>query len=68
MPVAQVLENYNSCMIQKSSFCENNYYKSLRFEKGIKQSWINGSIYDRDGNDITQMVADAEKYLLENSY
>ena len=68
MPVAEILDNHNSCMIQPGTYCENNYYKSIRYEHGVEGSWITGAIIDSDGNDITEMVRTAETYLLENSY
>lgn len=63
-----MLDNYNSCELQGPVRTENNYYKSIRYEKDISGSWITGSIIDREGNDITEMVRTAEKYLLENSF
>lgn len=68
MPVGEILDNYNSCELQGPVRTENNYYKSIRYENGINGSWITGSIKDNEGNDITEMVRTAEKYLLENSY
>ncbi len=68
MPVAEVLDAYNSCTVQTGSYCENNYYKSIRYENGIEGSWISGPILDKDGKDITEIVREAETYLLENSY
>ncbi|MDD3220321.1 MAG: aldo/keto reductase [Lachnospiraceae bacterium] len=68
MPVGEILDNYNSCELQGPVRTENNYYKSIRYENGIEGSWIQGRIVDHEGNDITEMVRIAEKYLLENSY
>lgn len=68
MPVGEILDNYNSCELQGPVRTENNYYKSIRYEHGIPESWITGNIKDHEGNDITKMVREAEKYLLENSY
>ena len=69
MPIAAVLDTYNSCMIQPDPgfATENNYYATERYAAGIKGSWIDGAIIDRDGNDITQTVQDAEAWLLEHS-
>lgn len=70
MPVAGVLDAYNSCSLQKGIYvnCENNYYKSLCYQYGIEDSWIRGQIFGHDGEDITPIVRQAERYLLENSY
>lgn len=69
MPVDQVLENYNSWMIQKSynvPVCaEQCYYRSLRSRHQIEDSWIEAPIIDRDGRDITEMVRGAENYFLQ---
>lgn len=68
MPVGEILDNFNSCELQGPVRTENNYYKSLRYENGIDGSWIQGTIVDREGCDITEMVRRAENYLIENSY
>ncbi len=71
MPVAGVLDAYNSCMIQPNPYfaAENNYYKGVRFAKGIPGSWPSGEkIMDAEGNDITDMVKEAETFLLEHSF
>ena len=72
MPVAGVLDAYNSCLIQPDPTfsAENNYYKSLRYDAKIPegQSWIAGKLVAKDGEDVTEMVAKAEKWLLENMF
>lgn len=72
MPVAGILDAYNSCMIQTDpSFgAENAYYKNYRHDAGIPagQSWVDGKLIDREGNDITDLVRKAEEWLLENTY
>ena len=42
MPVAGVLESYNSIMIQPNPYfaAENNYYKGVRYQNNIDGSWI----------------------------
>ena len=44
------------------------YYKCERYRKGMKdgESWMDGNVFDKDGNDITEMLAKAEKFLLEH--
>lgn len=72
MPVAGVLDAYNSCMIQPDPTygAENNYYKTFRFDAKIPdgQSWVNGRLVDKDGNDVTDTVKMAEKWLLDNTF
>ena len=69
MPVAGLLDAYNSCMIQPDpTFAtENNYYDTERYAAGVKGSWIEGALIDREGNDITETVRDAEAWLIEHS-
>ena len=69
MPVAAVLETYNSCQIQPDpTFAtENNYYDIERYAAGVKGSWIAPPIIDKDGNDITQLVREAEQWLIAHS-
>ena len=68
MPVDEVLENYNNCRILNNlgafAIADTNYYYSLRLRNGITDSWIEAPIMDRDGNDITEMVREAENYFL----
>lgn len=70
MPVAGVLETYNSAMIQPNPYfaAEHNYYKGVRYQNKIDGSWIDGKIIDKDGNDITEKVKEAEDFLLKNSF
>ncbi|MBQ7479043.1 MAG: aldo/keto reductase, partial [Selenomonadaceae bacterium] len=70
MPTAAVLEAYNASMIQPvptfgADLC---YYKCERYRKGLAegQSWIEGKVFDKDGNDITELLQKAEKFLLEH--
>lgn len=70
MPAAAVLEAYNASMIQPvptfgADLC---YYKCERYRKGLKDGeiWMDGNVFDKDGNDITEMLAKAEKFLLEH--
>lgn len=71
MPVAAVLDAYNSCMAQPDpTFAvENNYYATERYAHGLKrgQSWLEAPLVDRDGNDVTELVREAEKFLFDNS-
>ena len=68
MPVSEILETHNCILHQKSfgttAIAENNYYTGVRKRNHISGSWINGPIYDKEGNDITEMVREAEKVLL----
>lgn len=72
MPVAAMLDAYNSCQIQPDPTysTENNYYKTFRLDAKIPagQSWIEGKLIDRDGNDVTETVRKVEKWLLENTF
>ena len=72
MPVAGVLDAYNSCLIQPDPTfsAENNYYKPLRYDAKIPegQSWISGKLIAKDGEDVTELVAKAEKWLLDNMF
>ena len=71
-PVAGILDAYNSCFLQPDPTygTENNYYKTLRLDAKIPagQSWLEGKIVDRDGNDITELVKTAEAWLLKNTF
>mgnify|MGYP002625553996 CR=1 FL=1 len=71
-PIAAILDAYNSCLIQADPTysTENNYYKTFRLEAKIPagESWIKGKIIDKDGNDITEIVKKAEKWLLDNTF
>lgn len=68
MPVDEILENYNSWLLQKSygvPVCaEQCYYPGLLDRNHIEGSWIDGPIVDREGNDITETVREAEAYFL----
>ena len=72
MPVAGVLDAYNSCMIQPDPTfsAENNYYKTFRFDAKIPdgQSWIDGKFVDKNGEDVTETVRMAESWLMENTF
>ena len=72
MPVAGVLDAYNSCQIQPDPTfsAENNYYKTFRLDAGIPagESWVKGRLIDKEGNDVTEMVQKAEKWLMENTF
>ncbi|WP_070043235.1 aldo/keto reductase [Robinsoniella peoriensis] len=74
MPVADILDAYNSIMLQVnrgcSVQCENGYYRGLQFMAGrtVGKSWIDEKIIDREGNDITELVRTAEQYLIENTF
>lgn len=72
MPVAGILDAYNSCQIQPdpSYGVENCYYRTFRFAANIPsgQSWIKGKLVDKEGNDITETVKVAEKWLMDNSF
>ena len=74
MPVAAVLDAYNSILLQVnrglSVQCENGYYRGLQFLAGrpIGKTWIEGAIQDREGNDITALVQQAEAYLIEHTF
>ena len=71
MPVECILEAYNAIKIQNGigafAIADNNYYEGARYRAGINgcsESWIDRPIIDRSGNDITEMVREAEKALL----
>ncbi len=72
MPVAAMLDAYNSCMIQPDPTysTENNYYKTFRLDAKIPagQSWISGKLIDKDGNDVTETVRKVEKWLMDNTF
>ena len=72
MPVAAVLDAYNSCHIQPDPTfaAENNYYKTFRYDAKIPegQSWISGKLIAKDGEDVTELVAKAEKWLMDNTF
>jgi len=74
MPVAAVLDAYNSIMLQLSRghyvHCENGYYRGLQFLSGrpTGKTWVEGQIIDREGNDITELVKMAEDYLIKNTF
>lgn len=72
MPVAGVLDAYNSCQIQPDPTysAENNYYKTFRFNAKIPdgQSWVKSQLIDKEGNDITETVKMAEKWLMKNTF
>ena len=74
MPVAAVLDAYNSITVQLANGCmvqaENGYYRGLQFLAGRETSktWIDGRIVDKLGNDITELVREAETYLIEHTF
>ena len=74
MPVAAVLDAYNSIMVQNANGfviqAENGYYRGLQFLAGREtgKTWIEGRIVDREGNDITELVREAEDYLIRNTF
>ncbi|KIR03564.1 Fe-S oxidoreductase [Lachnospiraceae bacterium TWA4] len=74
MPVADVLDAYNSIMLQVNRGlgvqCENGYYRGLQFLAGREtgKTWIEAPIIDREGNDVTELVRKAENYLIENTF
>ena len=74
MPVAAVLDAYNSIMVQNANGfviqAENGYYRGLQFLAGREsgKTWIEGRIVDRAGNDITELVRAAEDYLIKNTF
>ncbi len=71
-PVADMLDAYNSCQIQPDPTysTELNYYKTLRFDAKIPdgQSWIEGKLIDKEGNDVTETVRKVEKWLLDYTF
>lgn len=74
MPVSGVLDAYNSIMVQQNRGfainAENGYYRGLQFLAGreMGKSWIEGRIIDREGNDITDLVREAESYLITHTF
>ncbi len=74
MPVAAVLDAYNSITVQQANGCvvqaENGYYRGLQFLAGREtgKTWIEGRIVDKAGNDITETVRKAETYLIEHTF
>ena len=72
MPVAAILDAYNSCFISADPTfsTEHNYYKTFRLDAKIPagQSWIEGRLIDKDGVDVTETVRKVEKWMLDNSF
>lgn len=74
MPVDAVLDAYNSITVQLANGCtvqaENGYYRGLQFLAGREtgKTWIEGQIIDKTGNDITDIVRQAEDYLIEHTF
>lgn len=74
LPVDKMLDAYNSIMVQVnrglSVQCENGYYRGLQFLAGREtgKTWIEGKIIDREGNDITEIVREAEEYLIKHTF
>ena len=74
MPVAAVLDAYNSITVQLNSGfviqAENGYYRGLQFLAGREtgKTWIDGRIVDKLGNDVTELVRKAENYLIEHTF
>ncbi len=74
MPVDKILDAYNSIMLQVSRGygvqCENGYYRGLQFLAGkeVGKTWIEEPIIDKEGNNITDLVREAENYLIENAF
>lgn len=68
MPVAEILDSYNSMMVQGGAGAELNYYYAWRYRAGIpgKRSWVEGTVLDRDGNDVTKIVREADDFQIEN--
>ena len=70
MPVAEILENYNIRLIQNNlgvlEIAEQCYYSALKTRLGGPEngSWIDKPLIDKGGNDITEMVREAEGYFL----
>ncbi len=67
LPLAALLESYNAWLIQKehgAPICaEFSYYAGPYFRNGVKGSWVEGTITDKDGNNITETVKEAEAYF-----
>lgn len=67
-PLAAMLESYNSWLLQKSlgvNICaELCYYFGPYDRSGIKGSWVEEPIIDKNGKDITAIVKEAEAYFL----
>lgn len=67
LPLAALLESYNAWLIQKehgAPICaEFSYYAGPYFRSGVKGSWVEGTITDKDGKDITETVKEAEAYF-----
>ena len=45
-------------------------YRGLQFLAGREtgKTWIEGRIIDREGNDITDLVREAENYLIKHTF
>ena len=71
MPVAGVLDAYNSCMIQPDPAfsVENNYYATERYANNVGKgkSWIAEKLINQDGDEITDIVEKAETWLMQHS-
>lgn len=63
-----MLESYNSWLLQKSlgvNICaELCYYFGPYDRSGVKGSWVEEPIIDKNGKDITAIVKEAEAYFL----
>jgi predicted aldo/keto reductase-like oxidoreductase len=67
--VAGMLDAYNAAILQGDKFpAEQNYYRNHLIRLGLPadKSWIDGTVTDRDGNDITDQVKKAESWLLDH--
>lgn len=69
MPTAAILDAYNSMMVQGGAGAELNYYYSWRYRAGIsgKRSLVEGTVLDREGNDVTDLLRTADEFQLENA-
>lgn len=68
MPVDEILDSYNSMMIQGGFGAELNYYYGWRYRAGIKgeHSIVGDKVLDREGNDVTEIVKRADDFQIEN--
>ena len=69
MPVEKVLEVYNTWKLETSMGVGANadtcYYRSEMYRAGVEGSWVTEPIFDKEGNDITELLKEAEKILFQ---
>lgn len=71
-PVDELLSTYNSWLLQKSrgaavcaEQCYTPHYKRLLKKHNVPKDWTKQTILNRNGQDISEMVREAEAYFLQ---